>query len=482
MKRFALLLVHVAVSCFSLAQSYSVESVPNTKLINNSYVSNPDNLLSPTAVNDINLLLDSLERQTTAQVAVVMLNSVGDADVTDFAQSLFVRWKIGTEDKDNGLLILYVQDQRTVRFHTGFGLEGALPDAICKRIQTQTMVPFFKEGNTDAGIIAGVEEVIKILTNPSYAEELNAVDKGLGISDQTALSIFFIFCWFFVGLFLFFSKRKRQFSNSKQAPKNVPTANMSSWQWLLFIFLMPIALAFLLSKAERWDVLSGGLYVYFGILTFIKYNRIISTANKWLKKGQYQAVHNFYKENLSWTDSAVFFPIPLAFLIPSFKRKAEAVRTYPRNCHKCDKQMTLLSEVAEDEYLNKEKQYEETLKSVDYDVWKCDNCSAVTIERYPNNKTEFSACPKCRTNAYYTLSSSILKNATTTAKGEEEIIQSCKYCNHRHRALGIIPMIVIAASSSSSDDSSSSWSSSSSDSGGSWGGGDSGGGGASSSW
>ncbi len=482
MKRIAWLVFFVLSLCAGYSQSYTVDSVPNTKLVNNSYVSNPDNLLSATAVNRINLLLDSLEKQTTAQVAVVMLSSIGEADVTDFAQSLFVSWKIGQATKDNGLLILYVQDQRTVRFHTGFGLEGALPDAICKRIQTQKMVPFFKEGNTDAGMMAGVEEVSKILTNPTYAEELHAEEKGLGISEQTGLSVFFIFCWFFVGLFLFFSKRKREFSNSKLAPKNVPTANMSSGQWLLFVYLMPMLLAVLLAKAERWDVLIGGLYGYFGLLTFIKYNRIISTANKWLKKGQYQAVHNFYKQNLSWTDSAVIFPIPLAFLIPSFKRKAEVVRTYPRNCHKCDKPMSLLSEAAEDEYLSKEKQYEETLKSVDYDVWKCASCSAVTTERYPNNKTEFSACPKCRTNAYYTLSTSILKSATTTAKGEEEIIKSCKFCNHRHRALEIIPMIVISTSSSSSDDSSSSWSSSSSDSGGSWGGGDSGGGGASSSW
>jgi uncharacterized protein len=482
MKRFALLVFLMLGFCVANSQSYTVESVPNTKLVNNSYVSNPDNLLSTTAVNQINLLLDSLEKQTTSQVAVVMLNSIGEADVTDFAQSLFVSWKLGQATKDNGLLILYVQDQRTVRFHTGFGLEGALPDAICKRIQTQKMVPFFKGGNTDAGMMAGVEEVSKILTNPTYAEELNAVDEGLGISDQTGLSIFFIFCWFFVGLFLFFSKRKREFSNSKQAPKNFPTANMSSGQWLFFVYLMPMILAVLLAKVERWDVLIGGLYGYFGILTFIKYNRIINVANKWLKKGQYQSVHTFYKQNLSWTDSAVFFPIPLAFLIPSFKRKAETVRAYPRNCHKCDKQMTLLSEAAEDEYLSKEKQYEESLKSVDYDVWKCNNCSAVTVERYPNNKTEYSACPKCRTNAYYTLSTSILRRATTTSKGEEEIIQSCKFCNHRHRALAIVPMIVIASSSSSSDDSSSSWSSSSSDSGGSWGGGDSGGGGASSSW
>ncbi len=488
MKRFALLFVLFATSYFSFAQSYTVESVPNTKLINNSYVSNPDNLLSSAAVDQINILLDSLEKKTTAQVAVVMLNSIGEADVTDFAQSLFERWKIGQADKDNGLLILFVQDQRIVRFHTGFGLEGVLPDAICKRIQTQKMVPFFKEANTDAGMMAGVDEVSKILSNPTYAEELKTAEEGLGISDQAALAIFLIFCWFLVGLVLFFIKRKSDFSNSKQASKNAPNANLSSQQWLLFVYLMPMVLAFALSYVARWDVLIGGLYGYFGLLTYSKYNRIINTANAWLNKGKYQAVHNFYKENLSWTDSAIFFPIPLAFLIPSFKKRVDSIRTHPRNCHKCDKKMTLLSEGEEDEFLSKEKQQEETLGSVDYDVWKCADCSATTIERYPNKKTTYGICPKCRTTSYYTRSTSILKKATTTAKGEQETIKSCKFCDLTNRTLAIIPMIAISTSSSSSDnDSGSNWSSSDSggsegDSGGSWGGGDSGGGGSSSSW
>ena len=167
---FFLLIIAVSVA---RAQSYTVETVPNIKLINNGYVSNPDKLLSDQAVVEINLLLDSLEKKTSAQVAVVMLNSIGDDDIFEFAQSLFVKWGIGKSGNDNGLLILFVQDKKTVRFHTGYGLEGVLPDAICKRIQTQKMVPFFKDGNIDAGMKAGVEEVAKIIANPNYTEEVN---------------------------------------------------------------------------------------------------------------------------------------------------------------------------------------------------------------------------------------------------------------------------------------------------------------------
>src|SRR6188768_2722830 len=103
---------------------YTVETIPNVKLINNSYVSNPDAILTDATVGRIDFKLAQLEKETTVQVAVVAVRSIGDADIFNFAQQLFTLWGIGKAKKDNGLLILLVVDQRTVRFHTGYGLEG----------------------------------------------------------------------------------------------------------------------------------------------------------------------------------------------------------------------------------------------------------------------------------------------------------------------------------------------------------------------
>src|SRR5687767_6031003 len=124
---------------------YTVESIPNQKLIDNSYVSNPDHILDENTVASIDLILKSLEEKATVQVAVVAVNSIGETDIFDFAQDLFTTWGIGNKSNDNGLLLLLVKDQRTIRFHTGDGIEGTLPDAICKRIQRDYMVPRFKE-------------------------------------------------------------------------------------------------------------------------------------------------------------------------------------------------------------------------------------------------------------------------------------------------------------------------------------------------
>jgi uncharacterized protein len=103
----------------SLVAQSTVESIPNQKLINGSYVSNPDRILDEATVHHLDTVLTSLEKKTTAQVAVVVVESIGDADIFEFAQKLFTAWVIGSKGNDNGLLVLFVNDQRTVRFHTG---------------------------------------------------------------------------------------------------------------------------------------------------------------------------------------------------------------------------------------------------------------------------------------------------------------------------------------------------------------------------
>ena len=89
--------------------------------------------------------------------------AAGDAVPGDFRTQLFRYWGIGQQENNNGLLILLVIDQRRMEFEVGYGLEGILTDAVCKRIQEVYMVPLAKEGRFDDCVLAGVNEVIKIL-------------------------------------------------------------------------------------------------------------------------------------------------------------------------------------------------------------------------------------------------------------------------------------------------------------------------------
>lgn len=161
-------------------RTYSVEDVPNVRLTDRSqYVSDPAAILSATTKAAINAVLDSLEQSTGIETAVVMLPSIGEEEPFNFALSLFRQWGIGKKKSDNGLLILFVGDQRRVQFTTGYGVEGSLPDITCKRIQTKYMLPSFRKGDYDTGMRLGVQAVSAALQGSMEAE--NESDGDLSI-------------------------------------------------------------------------------------------------------------------------------------------------------------------------------------------------------------------------------------------------------------------------------------------------------------
>ena len=148
----------------SAARPYGVEEIPNVQVGNRyRFTSNPDGVLSPSAVAEIDSLCYSLRHRALAQVAVVAVEDIRGDDLFSFAHTLFSQWGVGRADSDNGLGILLVVDRREVRFVTGPGLEGVLPDALCKRIQMRYMLPYFREGDYSAGMVAGLRAVASVL-------------------------------------------------------------------------------------------------------------------------------------------------------------------------------------------------------------------------------------------------------------------------------------------------------------------------------
>ena len=146
------------------AETYRVEDIPNVQRADRTrYVSNPDGILSDEAVAHIDRLCAALRERAVAQVAVVAVDDIAGGDVFDFAIDLFSAWGVGQARNDNGLGILLVKDRREIRFVTGGGLEGVLPDAICKRIQLKYMLPAFRQGDYSLGMVQGVEAVSQLL-------------------------------------------------------------------------------------------------------------------------------------------------------------------------------------------------------------------------------------------------------------------------------------------------------------------------------
>lgn len=193
------LLIMVCVALLSGPLSaMTVDEVPNVHLKDaRQYVTDPSAILSTAARDSINLMLGQLEKGSGIEVAVVMLPSIGNDDIFDFAHNLFRKWGIGKKKENNGLLVLFVMDQHKVRFTTGYGLEGTLTDALSKRIQMNEMVPAFKEGKWDEGMVKGVRATVAILKGEVTADQYGATsangnDEELTTFDVIAISMVFI--------------------------------------------------------------------------------------------------------------------------------------------------------------------------------------------------------------------------------------------------------------------------------------------------
>lgn len=152
---------------------YTPDNVPDVHRLNgSSYVSDPENILSASVRNRINSTAISLEDKTGAEMAVVVVPSIGNDTPESFSERLFQKWGIGKKGEDNGLLILLVTEDRYIRFEVGYGLEGVLTDAMSKRIQAQRMNQYLSRGDWDNGLLAGTEAVNELLTDPK-SELLN---------------------------------------------------------------------------------------------------------------------------------------------------------------------------------------------------------------------------------------------------------------------------------------------------------------------
>ena len=112
------------------------------------------------------LLSDKLkehEERTSNQVVILTINSLQGESIEEYSNIVFNEWELGQKDKDNGILIVVVPNEKRMRIEVGYGLEGTMPDIIASRIIREIMTPRFREGDFDEGITEGALAVINVL-------------------------------------------------------------------------------------------------------------------------------------------------------------------------------------------------------------------------------------------------------------------------------------------------------------------------------
>jgi uncharacterized protein len=126
-------------------------------------------LSEPDQIKLSNKLL-GFNNQTSTQIYVVTYDDLQGYDIADFGNRLATDWGIGQQGKNNGLLILISPASRKMTIQTGYGLEGAVPDAICSRIIQNVLTPSFKSGAYYAGLDSATN-VLMSLTRGEYTAE-----------------------------------------------------------------------------------------------------------------------------------------------------------------------------------------------------------------------------------------------------------------------------------------------------------------------
>jgi len=130
-------------------------------------------VLSQDAQDKLTALLAEHEQQTSNQVVVVTVKSLQGYDIQDYGVQLLRAWGIGQKGKNNGVLIVVAPNERKVGIDTGYGVEGQLTDAQSKLIIENTILPYFKKGDYDSGVLAGTVQVLQVLGGkPSNVDSL----------------------------------------------------------------------------------------------------------------------------------------------------------------------------------------------------------------------------------------------------------------------------------------------------------------------
>jgi uncharacterized protein len=120
-------------------------------------------ILSPSAEQSLTTDLQAHEQSTSQQVVVATVASLGERDIAAYGVELGRAWGIGQKDKNTGVILLVAPNEREVRIEIGYGLEGTLTDATSRLIIENIILPDFRAGNMEAGIVAGVGAILSVL-------------------------------------------------------------------------------------------------------------------------------------------------------------------------------------------------------------------------------------------------------------------------------------------------------------------------------
>jgi len=200
-------------------------------------------ILSLKTKEKLTKILKNFETKTTDQIVVVTLKSLQGTSISDFGYQLGRYWGIGQKSKNNGVLLIIAPNEKKVRIEVGYGLEGTLTDAISSVIIHRKIIPYFKKGDFDKGVMEGTKAILLSLKG-EYSPSHKDIKKSKNLNQFHPL-IFFAFIFIIAILQTLFSKK-----NKTIFAKIIPSSFLAFFAYIFFdtiiIGIIVFILAFIL--------------------------------------------------------------------------------------------------------------------------------------------------------------------------------------------------------------------------------------------
>jgi uncharacterized protein len=137
--------------------------------------------------------LNAFEQRKGSQIAVLLVPTTEPEAIEQYAIRVVDEWKLGRKEVDDGILFLIAKEDRAMRIEVGYGLEGVIPDAVAKRIISEIVTPYFRQGDFYGGIGAGIERLIRLIDGEPLPPPDHRDPSWTGIEQYLPIFLFMIF-------------------------------------------------------------------------------------------------------------------------------------------------------------------------------------------------------------------------------------------------------------------------------------------------
>lgn len=429
-----------------------IEEVPNPRQVDGGWVADVAEILSPASEAEINGMISALEAENGSEMAVVTVPETEPLTPKAFATELFNRWGIGKQGEDNGVLFLVSVGDRRMEVEAGYGAEAVLPDARVGRILDQYVVPEFRQGDYEQGILQGTEAIVAAMRSGDFDAVASTPATNRGYLPILALGSGMVA----IATFVITRLRGRTTFITPQGYTRYGQGYLNSTG----IFLSGSVVIVAIGIGIFLFVTSVVLFSIFLVLCF------------------------------------TFYP----FLVEILKTIRYRQRSqHSCFCETCKQPMQKLADEALSDRLVDPEKVAQQLNSVHYEGWHCPRCYPEPLKLPMSRRVRqapppdfhlfahaesgsFATCPTCQ-ELTMVGQSDIVERPTTYRQGRRRIIYDCRSCSYHTERQELIPKLTrtyYTGSHSSGRGFSSG--SSSGRSGGSFGGGRSGGGGSGRGW